>query len=166
MVGQKFFHYVLWKSLNELLANPIFSKIGEVGAYDCQKIVVNEKMKLKISVFLVYKCFKIIFKKKHTDTPSWLSGKESVCNTEDPGSIPGSERPCGEGNGNPFQCSCLENPRNRGAWWAARSKFEFCFLKLNSMGSMGSHRVRYNRSDLAAAAEAKTDLSSFCLNLK
>ena len=28
--------------------------------------------------------------------------------------------PCiGEGNGNPFQCSCLENPRDRGAWWAA-----------------------------------------------
>ena len=26
----------------------------------------------------------------------------------------------GEGNGNPLQCSCLENPRNRGAWWAAR----------------------------------------------
>ena len=25
----------------------------------------------------------------------------------------------GEGNGNPLQCSCLENPRNRGAWWAA-----------------------------------------------
>src|SRR5574341_899539 len=28
--------------------------------------------------------------------------------------------PCiGEGNGNPLQCSCLENPRDRGAWWAA-----------------------------------------------
>ena len=26
----------------------------------------------------------------------------------------------GEGNGNPLQCSCLENPRDRGAWWAAR----------------------------------------------
>ena len=25
----------------------------------------------------------------------------------------------GEGNGNPFQCSCLENPRDEGAWWAA-----------------------------------------------
>ena len=25
----------------------------------------------------------------------------------------------GEGNGNPFQCSCLENPRDGGAWWAA-----------------------------------------------
>ena len=27
--------------------------------------------------------------------------------------------PKGEGNGNPLQCSCLENPRDRGAWWAA-----------------------------------------------
>jgi len=27
----------------------------------------------------------------------------------------------GEGNGNPLQCSCLENPRDRGAWWAAMS---------------------------------------------
>ena len=26
---------------------------------------------------------------------------------------------CNEGNGNPLQCSCLENPRDRGAWWAA-----------------------------------------------
>ena len=34
-------------------------------------------------------------------------------------SVPESGRPPGEGNGNPFQCSCLENPRNRGAWWAA-----------------------------------------------
>ena len=36
------------------------------------------------------------------------------------GSIPGSGRPPGEGNGNPLQCSCLENPRD-GAWWAAVS---------------------------------------------
>ena len=34
-------------------------------------------------------------------------------------SIPGSERSPGEGNGNPLQCSCLENPRDGGAWWAA-----------------------------------------------
>ena len=30
-----------------------------------------------------------------------------------------SMAPHGEGNGNPLQCSCLENPRDRGAWWAA-----------------------------------------------
>ena len=34
------------------------------------------------------------------------------------GSIPGSGRSPGEGHGNPLQYSCLENPMNRGAWWA------------------------------------------------
>ena len=34
------------------------------------------------------------------------------------GSIPGSERSPGEGNGNPLQYSCLENPMDGGAWWA------------------------------------------------
>ena len=43
----------------------------------------------------------------------------------------------GEGNGDPLQCSCLENPRDGGAWWAA-----VC----------GSHRVGHDWSDLAAAA--------------
>ena len=38
--------------------------------------------------------------------------------TRDSGSIPGLGRSPGEGNGNPFQCSCLENPKDRGAWWA------------------------------------------------
>ena len=33
------------------------------------------------------------------------------------GSVPGSGRSSGEGNGNPFQYSCLENPMDRGAWW-------------------------------------------------
>ena len=42
----------------------------------------------------------------------------------------------GEGNGNPLQCSCLENPRDGGAWWAA---------------ILGSHRVGHDWSDLAAA---------------
>ena len=37
----------------------------------------------------------------------------------DTGSIPGSGRSPGEGRGNPLQCSCLENPRDGGAWWAA-----------------------------------------------
>ena len=36
----------------------------------------------------------------------------------DPGSIPGSGRSPGEGNGNPLQYSCLENPMDGEAWWA------------------------------------------------
>ena len=35
----------------------------------------------------------------------------------DMGLVPGSERSPGEGNGNPLQYSCLENPMDRGAWW-------------------------------------------------
>ena len=38
-------------------------------------------------------------------------------NAEDTGSIPGPGRSPGEGNGNPLQYSCLENPMDRGAWW-------------------------------------------------
>ena len=49
--------------------------------------------------------------------PWWLSGEESACNPGDPGSILGSGRSPGEGNGNPLQYSCLENPMDRGAWW-------------------------------------------------
>ena len=45
--------------------------------------------------------------------------KESSCNVGDLALIPGSGRSPGEGNGNPLQYSCLENPMDRGAWWAA-----------------------------------------------
>ena len=51
----------------------------------------------------------------------------------------------GEGNGNPLQCSCLENPRDTGAWWAAIYR---------------SHRVGHNWSDLAAAAIIMTNEES------
>ena len=49
--------------------------------------------------------------------PRWFSGKES-CQAGDTGSIPGSRRSPGKGNGNPLQYSYLGNPINRGAWWA------------------------------------------------
>ena len=51
-------------------------------------------------------------------TPCSLDGKEFACSAEDLGSIPGSGRSPGEGNSNPLQYSCLENPMDRGVWWA------------------------------------------------
>ena len=48
--------------------------------------------------------------------PGGSEVKESASSAGDPGSIPGSERSPGEGNGNPRQCSCLENPMDGGAW--------------------------------------------------
>ena len=49
-------------------------------------------------------------------------GKESTCNAGDQGSIPELGRCSGEGNGYPFQYSCLENSMERGAWWATVHK--------------------------------------------
>ena len=51
----------------------------------------------------------------------WLSSKESTCNsgvTEDLAPPPWLGRYSGRGNDNPFQHSCLENPMDRGPWWA------------------------------------------------
>ena len=59
------------------------------------------------SYFLIYK-------------QGFLSGKESACNAGDTmGLILGSGRSPGGGNSTPLQYSCLENPMDRGAWWAA-----------------------------------------------
>ena len=50
--------------------------------------------------------------------PDGSDGKESASSVGDPGSIPGSGRSPGEGNGNPLQYSFLENPKDVGAWQA------------------------------------------------
>ena len=54
----------------------------------------------------------------YVDFLGGLDGKESVCNAEDLASIPSLGRSREEGNGNPLQYSCLENPMDRGAWRA------------------------------------------------
>ena len=67
--------------------------------------------------------------------PGGSDGKESACNSGDPGSIPGSGRSPGEGDGNPLHYSCLMNPMDRGTWqtivhgvtksWTRLSNFTF-----------------------------------------
>ena len=56
------------------------------------------------------------------ELPWWLGWlkkkKKSASDAGDPGSIPGSGRSPGGGRGKPLQYSCLENPIDRGAWWA------------------------------------------------
>ena len=54
----------------------------------------------------------------HKVFPHSSVSKESACYAGDLGLIPGSGRSPGEGNNNPLQYSCLENPVDRGAWWA------------------------------------------------
>ena len=61
--------------------------------------------------------------------PGGSEVKASACNIGDLGVIPGSGRYPGEGNSHPLQYSCLENPIDRGAWWATVP---------------GSHRIGHN----------------------
>ena len=52
----------------------------------------------------------------YMEFPGGSDGKASAYTAGNLGSIPGSRRSSGEGNGNPLQYSCLENPMDRGAW--------------------------------------------------
>ena len=67
-------------------------------------------------ILIIFLCD--IFISLYKGFPGGSDGKGSAYNAGDPGSIPGLGRSPGEGNGNPLQYSCLENPMDRGAWWA------------------------------------------------
>ena len=56
--------------------------------------------------------------KDQSGFPGGSGGKVSACNAGNPGLIPGSGKAPGEGNGNPLQYSCLENPMEGGVWQA------------------------------------------------
>ena len=63
--------------------------------------------------------------------PSGLGGKESACNAGDLGSIPGSGKFPGEGNGYPLQYFCLENSVTRGDWQATVHRVTNIFARFS-----------------------------------
>ena len=72
-------------------------------------VILGMKRECKCQIYMAY----------HTrGFPGGSEGKASACNAGDLGSIPGLGRSPGEGNGNPLQNSCLEDPMDRGAWQA------------------------------------------------
>ena len=73
--------------------------------------------------------------------PWWLSSKEFICQAGDMRLIPGLWRYPGEGNGNPLQYSCLENPMDRGSWQATVR----CSLATEkTVGKEGSYKSEGN----------------------
>ena len=76
--------------------------------------------------------------------PQWLGGEESACKagaTGDMGSIPGWGRSPGRGHSNPLLCSSLENPLDRGAWWAAVYAVAQSRTQLKRLSSSSSSSV-------------------------
>ena len=83
-----------------------------------QKGLFRVKMQVKRHLVLDFVLYQVLVS---WGLPYSSDGKESAYNAGDLGSVPGSGR-SGEGNGNPLQNSCLENPRDRGAWRAKKSQ--------------------------------------------
>ena len=71
--------------------------------------------------------------------PGGSDGKVSAHSVGDPSLIPELGRSPGEGNGNPLQCSCLENPRDGGAWWAAVYGVAQSRTRLKWLSSSSTH---------------------------
>jgi len=71
--------------------------------------------------------------------PGGSEVKVSACNAGDLGSIPGLGRSPGEGNGNPLQYSCLENPMDGEAWWATVHRVAKSQTRLHSL----THSLTY-----------------------
>ena len=74
----------------------------------------------------------------------------------------------GEGNGNPLQCSCLENPRDGGAWWAAIYGVAQSQTRLKRLSS-SSHFSRYSRRDMRTKLpefRPVITLNSFCWSVR
>ena len=88
-----------------------------MGANAPWRAKVKRKMLPLLSPGWIVSCHVLITSSEGFGLPWWLSGKESACNADarDAGSIPGLGRSLGEGNGNPLQYFCLENPMDRGA---------------------------------------------------
>ena len=69
----------------------------------------------KTKLLYIYAYVHVSINLKYKGFPGGSGGKESAYKARDPGSIPGSGRSPGEGNGNPLQYSCLGNSMDRGA---------------------------------------------------
>ena len=69
----------------------------------------------------------------------------------------------GEGNGNPLQCSCLENPRDRGAWWAAVSGVAQSRTRLKQLSSSSSNLTEHSElSSVVLRSEQRSKKSGMC----
>ena len=88
---------------------------------DCSrlKFISGKQLRANTVVFFFFSTFCIWASVcLYWGLPWWLSSKAPTCNAGDAGPIPGLGRFPWGGHGHPLQCSCLENPMDREAWWA------------------------------------------------
>ena len=72
----------------------------------------------------------------------------------DAGSIPGLKRSSGGGHGNSLQYSCLENPRDRGAWWVTIHRIAKSWTQLKQLGISGEKRPKCYHQSVGSVAQS------------
>ena len=100
----------------------LFATLWSAALQSSLTSTISRSLPKFTSIKLVMLYIFIYFAYRQKGLPWWLSGKRTHLpkqETLETGLIPGSERSPGKGNGNPFLCSCLGNPTDRGAWWTA-----------------------------------------------
>ena len=101
-------------------------------------------------------------------SPGGSDGKASACNAGDLGSIPGLGRSPGEGNGNPLRYSCLENPKDEGAWQATVYRVAKIQTQLSDFTSLhlsfsAADDLSSQNSELAQAGTTSSSILISCL---
>ena len=97
--------------------------------------------------------------------PRWHSDEESTCHGGDSGSITGSGRSPGEGNGNPLQYSCLESSVDRGTWWATVHGDAKSWTRLSRHTYLTNPAVQHRKALLFLLKLPYAILSCFCHSL-
>ena len=105
--------------------------------------------------------------------PNDSDDKESACNAGNLGLIPGLGRSPGEGNGSPLQYSCLENPMDRGTWWAtvhevakSQNMTERLTLSISDMTEITFQKPRAKANPLFGESHISTKHFHFKIKIK
>ena len=92
----------------------------------------------------IYKFFSLIFMTKFF--PGGSAVKESAYSAGDMGLIPVLGRAPKGGNGNPLRYSCLENPMDRGAWWAKVHRVTKSWTRLKQLSTHGQNGCNFSET--------------------
>ena len=201
-VLDSFYGWILFHAMNVPLVFIRLSVIGRLGCIHSLAVVNTSALNTDEQVFVWPQLF--LRRRQWHPTPVLLPGKPhgrrslAGCSPWGHWGSDTTERLhfhfslsyIGEGNGTPLQCSCLGNPMDGGAWWAAvhgvaksrtwLSDFTFTFhfhalekemathssvlaWRIPGMAEPGGHRVGHDWSDLAAAAAVVKEVVRFCM---